>query len=189
MSSCGWAASDLSILYHDKEWGVPLHDDRKLFAFLILEGAQAGLSWETILQKREYYHKVFDNFDPQQISTYSEEKVEALLQDSGIIRNRRKVESAIRNAQVYLQIQDEFGSFDHYLWRFVNGEPIQNEFHTLAEIPAQTPLSQQISRDLKARGMNFIGPTIIYAFMQAVGLVNDHLMSCFRYTEILNGLY
>ncbi len=187
MSRCGWAVSELSIQYHDHEWGVPLHDDRKLFAFLILEGAQAGLSWETILQKRDQYHKVYDNFDPNKVSCYSIEKVEALIQDAGIVRNRRKIESSIRNASVFLKIQAEFDSFDHYLWRFTDGQPIQNCFRTLAEIPAQTSLSQMISQDLQMRGMNFVGPTIIYAFMQAVGLVNDHLVSCFRHAEIMNG--
>lgn len=178
---CGWVDlnNPLYVAYHDEEWGVPVHDERKHFEMLVLEGAQAGLSWATILNRREGYRKAFDNFDPETVADYDEDKVQALLQDSGIIRNRLKIRSAIKNARAFLAIQKEFGSFDHYLWGFVNHQPIINHFKTLEEIPAQTDLSQKISRDLKKRGMSFVGPTIIYAHMQAIGLVNDHLVDCF----------
>lgn len=181
MIRCGWVDMNnpLYVIYHDEEWGVPVHDERKHFEMLVLEGAQAGLSWATILNRREGYRKAFDNFEPEKVAAYDESKVEALLQDPGIIRNRLKVKSAIKNARVFLAIQKEFGSFDHYLWGFVNHQPIINHFKTLEEIPAQTLLSQRISKDLKKRGMSFVGPTIIYAHMQAIGMVNDHLVDCF----------
>jgi DNA-3-methyladenine glycosylase I len=186
MNRCAWAGSELSIFYHDHEWGTPVHDDQKLFEFLILEGAQAGLSWETILNKREHYRLVFDQFDPLKVANYGSEKIEELLADTGIIRNRRKIESAIQNARVFLEIQKEFGSFDTYLWNFVQGSPIVHQYHSLSELPAKTEISESISKDLKKRGMNFVGPTIMYAFMQAVGLVNDHVTGCFRHSMIQN---
>jgi len=184
MNRCAWATTELSISYHDQEWGVPLHDDQKLFEFLVLEGAQAGLSWETILKKREHYHQVFDQFNPVLVAMYDQEKVEQLMADPGIIRNLSKIHSAIKNAKGFLKIQEEFGSFDRYIWSFFKGKPIENHFTQLSELPAKTEISEVISKDLKKRGMNFIGPTIIYAFMQAVGLVNDHLVNCYRYTQI-----
>lgn len=185
---CEWAGTDARyVAYHDDEWGVPVHDDRALFEFLILEGAQAGLSWSTILNKRENYRRAFDNFDPQKVAAYDEDKIAELLEDPGIVRNRLKVRSAIRNAQAFLQIQEEFGSFDAYLWRFVGGQPIQNRWQSLSEIPAETDESRALSKDLKKRGFNFVGPTIVYAFMQAVGLVNDHVVHCFRYEMVQNG--
>jgi DNA-3-methyladenine glycosylase I len=184
MERCGWAGSELMIAYHDTEWGVPLHDDRKLFEFLILDGAQAGLSWETILKKREGYRGAFDEFDPQVIADYDDAKVDLLLADPGIIRNRLKIGSAIRNARAFLAVQREFDSFDAYLWRFVGGAPVRNTWKTLADIPARTPLSDSLSKDLTARGFNFVGSTICYAFLQAAGLVNDHVVDCFRYREV-----
>ena len=170
--------------YHDREWGVPLHDDRRLFEFLILEGAQAGLSWSTILNKRDRYREVFDGFDPVAVAGYGEEKVAALLADPGIVRNRLKVRSAIRNAKAFLAVAEELGSFDAYLWRFVDGSPKINAWPALRDIPASTPESDVLSRDLKQRGFNFVGSTICYAFMQAVGMVNDHTVDCFRYREL-----
>jgi len=187
VNRCGWVDlnNPLYVAYHDEEWGVPVHDERKHFEMLVLEGAQAGLSWATILNRREGYLNAFDNFDPEKVAVYEEEKVQALLQDAGIIRNRLKIKSAIKNARAFLAIQKEFGSFDHYLWGFVKHQPIVNHFKTLEEIPAQTDLSLKISKDLKKRGMSFVGPTIIYAHMQAIGLVNDHLVDCFlRQAEI-----
>jgi DNA-3-methyladenine glycosylase I len=181
---CGWAKNDLAIQYHDAEWGAPLHDDRRLFEFLILEGAQAGLSWDTILRKRENYRAAFDDFDAEKIALYDEKKIAALLQNAGLIRNRLKIASAVRNAREFLKIQDEFGSFDSYIWNFVDGRPIVNSWKDLSEIPASTPVSDRMSKDLRRRGFNFVGSTIMYAFMQACGLVNDHLVSCFRYEEI-----
>ena len=182
---CQWCGIEpLYIAYHDDEWGVPVHDDRLLFEFLILEGAQAGLSWLTILKKRENYRKAFDSFDYEQIANYSQRDVKRLLADSGIVRNRLKIESAIRNARGVLDIQDEYGSLDSYLWRYVDGSPRQNAWKTMVELPAQTELSDAMSRDLKKRGFNFVGPTICYAFMQAVGMVNDHTTDCFRHREI-----
>ncbi len=183
---CGWVGSDdgLYVAYHDEEWGAPVHDDRTLFEFLILEGAQAGLSWSTILNKRENYRRAFDNFDPQKVAAYGEDKLAELLDDPGIVRNRLKVRSAVQNAQAFLEVQEEFGSFDAYVWQFVDGEPIQNKWQSLSEIPAQTDVSVALSKDLKKRGFNFVGPTIMYAFMQAVGLVNDHVVDCFRYSDI-----
>jgi DNA-3-methyladenine glycosylase I len=179
---CLWAKTDLSIAYHDGEWGVPVHDDRTLFEFLVLEGAQAGLSWEIILRKRENYRRAFDNFDPQKVAKYDERKVARLLEDEGIIRNRLKISSAIRNAKSFLQIQKEFGSFDDYGWRFVNGKPKRRQRG--APVPVTTPDSDALSRDLKRRGFNFVGSTIVYSFMQAVGMVNDHGPECFRYREV-----
>lgn len=182
---CEWCGNDpLYIKYHDSEWGMPLHDDRRLFEFLILEGAQAGLSWLTILKKRENYRKAFHEFDPQKIVSYSEADVQRLLSDCGIIRNRLKIESAIRNARGVLGIIDEFGSFDAFIWRYVDYQPIQNAWRSLDELPARTELSDTISKDLKKRGFNFFGSTICYSFMQAVGMVNDHVVGCFRYAEL-----
>jgi DNA-3-methyladenine glycosylase I len=181
---CGWATNDLLVAYHDAEWGVPLHDDGKLFEFLILEGAQAGLSWDTVLRKRENYRRAFDDFDAEKIARYDETKLNELLQNEGIIRNRLKIASAVSNAREFLKIKDEFGSFDSYIWQFVDGKPIVNQWKTPSEVPAKTFISDAISKDLKKRGFNFVGSTIMYAFMQACGLVNDHLTNCFRYGEI-----
>ena len=179
---CSWVGTDpLQIVYHDQEWGVPLHDDRTLFEFLVLDGAQAGLSWRTILKKRENYQRAFDRFDPVLVARYDAAKVDALLQDAGIVRNRRKIESAITNAQAFLKIQAEFGSFDTYIWQFVDGSPIQNCWPSWAEVPATTPRSDTMSKDLKRRGFKFVGSTICYAFMQSAGMVNDHTVDCFRY--------
>ncbi|MCC5915490.1 MAG: DNA-3-methyladenine glycosylase I [Balneolaceae bacterium] len=180
---CTWASDtfDQYIRYHDEEWGVPVHDDRVHFEFLILEGAQAGLSWSTILKKREEYRKVFAGFDPKAVAQFGEKEVEELMGNPGIVRNRLKIQSAIRNAKAFLEIQKEFGSFDRYIWAYTDGKPIQNSFTEMKEVPAQTELSTKISKDLKKRGMNFVGSTIIYAYMQACGLVNDHLVGCFRY--------
>ncbi|MDP2218430.1 MAG: DNA-3-methyladenine glycosylase I [Methanolobus sp.] len=182
---CEWAeTNELETEYHDNEWGVPEHDDQRLFEFLILEGAQAGLSWDTILKRRENYRKAFDGFDYNAVASYDEAKIEELLQDSGIIRNRRKVLSAVSNAKAFIEVKDEFGSFDNYLQGFLkDGKAIQNSWESLAEIPARTDLSEKISKDLKKKGFNFVGPKIIYAFMQAVGMVNDHVTDCFRYRE------
>jgi DNA-3-methyladenine glycosylase I len=183
-SRCGWARTELSIPYHDEEWGVPLHDDRALFEFLILEGAQAGLSWETILKKRDDFRLAFDDFDAQVIAEYDQRKVEELLGNTGIIRNRLKVNAAIQNARAFPAIQREFGSFDAYVWRFVGGWPKRNAWRTLRQIPDRTPESDALSKDLSQRGFKFVGSTICYAFMQAVGMVNDHLVTCFRHREI-----
>ena len=181
---CEWARNDLAIEYHDKEWGVPLHDDQHLFEFLILEGAQAGLSWDTILAKRENYRKAFDKFDPKKVAKYGEEKFEELLQNEGIVRNKLKVRSATRNANAFLKVVEEFGSFDKYIWSFVDGKPIVNKFKEMSDVPASTEISDAMSKDLKKRDFNFVGSTICYAFMQATGMVNDHLVSCFRYHEV-----
>lgn len=181
---CDWAKNDLAIHYHDTEWGVPLHDDQRLFEFLILEGAQAGLSWDTILRKRENYRLAFDNFDAEKIARYDEAKCAELLTNEGIIRNRLKIASAVRNAKSYLEIKEEFGSFDKYIWQFVNDKPIINAWENINQVPASTSISDAMSKDLKKRGFNFVGSTIMYAFMQATGMVNDHLVSCFRYKEI-----
>jgi len=181
---CGWAKNDLAVLYHDTEWGAPVHDDKKLFEFLILEGAQAGLSWDTVLRKRENYRKSFDDFNAEKIARYDERKQAELLLDKGIIRNRLKIASTVQNAQIYLKIKEEFGSFDTYVWRFVEGNPIINAPKALSEVPARTVISDLMSRDLKRRGFNFVGSTIMYAFMQACGLVNDHLVFCFRKNEV-----
>jgi DNA-3-methyladenine glycosylase I len=185
MKRCEWAnRGEPEQSYHDNEWGVEIHDDRTLFEFLVLEGAQAGLSWSTILRKREGYKGAFDNFDARKISRYSQDTISRLLTNPEIIRNRLKIEAAISNARAFLQVQKEFGSFDGYIWRFVDGRPIQNSWRTMADIPSSTPESDAMSRDLKKRGFKFIGPTICYAFMQAVGMVNDHVVDCFRYKEL-----
>ena len=182
---CEWPGDDpLYVNYHDQEWGVPVHDDRTLFEFLVLEGAQAGLSWITILRRRENYRQAFDNFEPEKVARYNQAKIESLLQDPGIIRNKLKVNSAVQNAKAFLRIQEEFGSFNKYIWEFVDHQPIINTWTQLNQIPASTPLSETISKDLKKRGFNFVGPTIIYAHMQATGMVNDHVVSCFRYNQI-----
>ena len=179
---CAWVSSDpLYIAYHDTEWGVPVFDDRKLFEFLLLEGAQAGLNWLTVLKKRENYRKAFSNFDPARVAGFTEKKIQSLLNDPGIIRNRLKVRSAVTNAAAFLEIQKEFGSFAEYSWRFTGGKPIKNCFKSIREIPARTPESDAFSKDLKKRGFKFVGSTIIYAHMQAIGMVNDHIVDCFRY--------
>ncbi len=181
---CGWCGTDeLYVQYHDKEWGVPLYDDATLFEFLMLEGAQAGLAWITVLRKREGYRAVFDGFDPEKIARYSDKKLDKILTDPRIIRNRLKVYSARQNARAYLKVQEELGSFSDYMWQFVDGSPIQNRWRSLKELPASTPLSDTISKDMKKRGFNFVGSTIIYAHMQATGMVNDHITSCFRHAE------
>ncbi len=186
MIRCEWVPADnpLYVAYHDQEWGLPVHDDRLLFEFLILEGAQAGLSWLTILKKRENYRKAFDNFDPNKVANYGEEKVAELLENAGIIRNRLKIRAAITNAQCFLKIQKEFGTFDNYMWQFVNGETKKNSWKSIAEIPTKTAESDAMSKDLKKRGFKFIGSTICYAHMQAVGMVNDHTVDCFRYNQV-----
>ena len=184
MKRCEWAGNDLAIKYHDEEWGVPLHNDQMLFEFLILEGAQAGLSWDTILAKRENYRKAFDNFDPNKVAKYGDKKREELLGNAGIVRNRLKIKSAIQNANAYLEVVKEFGSFDTYIWSFVGGKPLVNKCETMGDVPAKTEISDVMSKDLKKRGFNFVGSTICYAFMQATGMVNDHLVSCFRYELI-----
>ena len=184
VARCGWCGDDaLYVKYHDEEWGVPLKDDRALFEFLVLEGAQAGLAWITVLRKREGYRAAFDGFDPAKVARYSDAKLARLLKDSRIIRNRLKVFSARRNAQAFLAVQEEWGSFSSYIWHFVDGRPIQNRWRTLAEVPARTDLSDRISKDLSKRGFNFVGSTIVYAHMQATGMVNDHLVECFRHQE------
>ncbi|HYL36690.1 MAG TPA: DNA-3-methyladenine glycosylase I [Bryobacteraceae bacterium] len=184
MTRCHWARGELDILYHDQEWGVPLHDDRKLFEFLILEGAQADLSWSTILAKRENYRKAFDRFDASKMARYGAGKIAALLQDSGIIRNRLKIAAAVQNARAFLEAQDEFGAFDTYIWRFVGGKPKLNRWRGFKEIPVRTAESDAMSKDLRGRGFKFVGSTICYAYMQAVGMVNDHELRCFRRKQI-----
>lgn len=182
---CAWSGTDpLYIAYHDEEWGVPVHDDRVLFEFLVLEGAQAGLSWSTILRKRDAYRRAFDRFDPRKVARYDTRKVAALLADAGIVRNRAKIASAIKNAKAFLDVQAEFGSFDVYQWRFVDGRPIQNRRRALADIPPRSTQSDAMSKDLKSRGFSFVGSTIVYAHMQAVGMVNDHVVDCFRHREV-----
>jgi DNA-3-methyladenine glycosylase I len=185
MTRCDWAGNDpLMISYHDREWGVPVHDDRKLFEFLVLEGAQAGLSWRTVLRKREQYRRAFRGFDPERVARFGGKEVERLLADPGIIRNRAKVESAVANARLFLEVREEMGSFDAYLWRFTGGRPIVNRFRKMSELPSQSRESVAMSGDLRARGFRFVGPTICYAFMQAVGMVNDHLVHCFRHAPV-----
>jgi len=185
MARCSWAEqSDSEREYHDSEWGAPLHNEQCLFEFLTLEGVQAGLSWRTVLNKREHYRKVYDNFDVQKVARYGEKKQQELLKDAGIIRNRLKIASAVRNANAFIDIQKELGSFDSYWWGFVNNTPIQNEWRTHADVPATTELSDRISKDMKRRGFNFVGSTIIYAMMQATGIVNDHTTDCFRHKEV-----
>ncbi len=187
MKRCEWGnKSELERSYHDEEWGVPIHDDRSLFEFLILEGAQAGLSWSTILRKREGYRKAFDNFDARKISRYSKTDVSGLLANPGIIRNKLKIEATIVNARAFLQVQEEFGSFDRYVWQFVNGKPIQNSWKKMTDIPSTSPESEAMAKDLRKRGFKFVGTTICYAFMQAVGMVNDHVLDCFRYKQLKN---
>jgi DNA-3-methyladenine glycosylase I len=181
---CGWASGELLIGYHDEEWGVPEHDDRTLFEFLILEGAQAGLSWNTILNKRAHYRKVFDGFDPERVARYDRRKLDRLLLDPGIVRNKLKISSAVANARAFLQVQKEFGDFDRYIWQFVDGKPRLNSPKSLKQVPAKTPHSDAMSKDLERRGFNFVGSTICYAFMQAVGMVNDHVVGCFRYQAL-----
>jgi DNA-3-methyladenine glycosylase I len=181
---CGWASAEPNIRYHDEEWGVPVHDDRKLFEFLILEGAQAGLSWTTILNKRENYRKALAGFDPLRVARFDRRKVQALLRNPGIVRNELKIVSAIKNAKAFLRVQQEFGSFDRYIWQFVGGAPRVNSRAALKQVPARSAESDAMSKDLKRRGFNFVGSTICYAFMQAVGMVNDHLVECFRHTEL-----
>jgi DNA-3-methyladenine glycosylase I len=185
MTRCSWCeGNDLYLRYHDTEWGVPVHDDRKHFEFLVLESMQAGLSWLTILRKRENFRAAFDNFDPDKVAKYDGKKLEVLMQNAGIIRNRLKLEAAINNAVYFLEIQTEFGSFDNYFWGFVDNKPVINTWKALSEIPAKTELSDRISKDLKARGFKFVGSTIIYAHLQAIGLVNDHIVNCFRYSQL-----
>ena len=185
LQRCGWAGDDPRyVAYHDEEWGVPVHDDPRHFEFLILEGAQAGLSWSTILNKREGYRKAYEGFDPATVARFSSKRIEKMLTNPGIVRNRRKLESSVKNAQCFLEVQEEMGSFDRYIWDFVDGEPIVNAWTELSQIPAVTPLAEKLSKDLKSRGFSFVGPTIIYAHMQAIGLVNDHLVSCFRWPEL-----
>jgi len=186
---CPWADTvPLMKAYHDDEWGVPIHDDRALFEFLVLEGAQAGLNWSTILARRARYREVFDGFDPEMVALYGPEKTALLLADHGIVRNRLKIVAAVENARAFLRVREEFGTFDRYIWRFTGGATIRNAWTAMKDIPAETLESQAMSRDLKSRGFRFAGPTICYAFMQAVGIVNDHIVTCFRYGELLGGL-
>jgi DNA-3-methyladenine glycosylase I len=183
---CSWPTDDpLMVKYHDKEWGTPIHNDRKLFELLLLEGMQAGLSWSTILNKRENFRKAFDNFDFNKVASYNKRKINSLLMDASIIRNKLKIESAVTNAKAFLEVRKEFGTFDKYIWGFVNGKPINNKLKSLKDIPAKTKLSDEISKDLKNRGFKFVGSTIVYAHMQATGMVNDHTVDCFRYKELL----
>jgi DNA-3-methyladenine glycosylase I len=184
MTRCGWARDEEMIAYHDTEWGVPLHDDRALFEFLILEGAQAGLSWSTILRKRPNYRKAFDRFEPRKIARYDDAKIAALMLDAGIVRNRMKIASAVSNARAFLAVQQQFGSFDAYIWKFVEGGPLRNRWRIPEEVPAKTAESDAMSKDLAKRGFRFVGSTICYAFMQATGMVNDHLTGCFRHKEL-----
>jgi DNA-3-methyladenine glycosylase I len=185
LKRCEWAGNDpLYIHYHDTEWGVPIYDDQKLFEFLLLEGAQAGLSWLTILKRREGYRRAFADFDPEKIARFSQKQIVKLMGDAGIIRNRLKIQSAVNNAKAFLTVQEEFGSFSTYQWRFVDGKPLQNTFHRLTDLPAKTAISEAFSKDLKKRGFSFVGPTIVYAHMQAVGMVNDHVTGCFRHKQV-----
>ena len=182
---CGWCGTEpLYVAYHDIEWGVPVRDDRALFEFLVLEGAQAGLSWITILRKREHYRAAFDGFEPAEVAGYDEDRISELLADPGIVRNRQKVRSAVSNARAFLEVQAEFGTFSDYIWSFTSGRPIQNSWRTMDQIPSTTPLAETISSDLRNRGFRFVGPTIVYAHMQATGMVNDHLVTCFRHAEV-----
>jgi len=182
---CAWARNELAIRYHDEEWGVPVYDDRRLFEFLVLEGAQAGLSWDTILKKRENYRSAFDEFDAARIARYQQRKIARLLADPGIVRNRLKITSTVQNARAFLKVQEEIGSFDRYIWQFVDGRPRVNAWKSLRQVPARTTQSDTMSKDLQKRGFNFVGSTICYAFMQAVGMVNDHLVDCFRYKTMI----
>ena len=181
---CAWAKNDISIAYHDREWGVPQHEDRALFEFLVLEGAQAGLSWDTILRKRENYRAALDNFDPKKIARYDKRKLESLMKNEGLVRNRLKIESLVKNAKAFLEVQNEFGSFDRYVWDFVGGQPKLNARRKIADVPARTSESDAMSKALQKRGFTFVGSTICYAFMQAVGMVNDHLVECYRHEEL-----
>jgi DNA-3-methyladenine glycosylase I len=181
---CAWATGELSVRYHDEEWGVPLHDDRTFFEFLILEGAQAGLSWSTILNKRENYRRAFDNFEPERVARFDRRRIQKLLADPGIVRNKLKIASSVENAKAFLRLQEEFGSFDRYIWQFVGGKPRINRWKSLKQLPAKTSESDAMSKDLKKRGFNFVGSTICYAFMQATGMVNDHAVNCFRYRPL-----
>lgn len=184
---CSWCENDeLYIKYHDEEWGVPVHDDKKHFEFLLLEGVQAGLSWLIVLKKRESYRKAFDDFDPIKIANYSDKKINKLMENPNIIKNRNKINASINNAQKFLEIQDKFGSFDKYIWNFVDGKPIINSWIKISDLPAKTKLSEDISKDLKKRGFKYVGATIVYAHMQAIGIVNDHITSCFRYNQLVN---
>ncbi len=184
LTRCPWARNEISIRYHDEEWGVPTHDDRRLFEFLLLEGAQAGLSWDTVLKKRENYRAAFDSFDPRVIARYERRKIQQLLRDSGIIRNQLKIASAVQNAKAFLAVREEFGSFDTYIWQFVGGKPIVNSRRSLGQVPARTAESDAMSKALKKREFTFVGSTICYAFMQAMGMVNDHLADCFRHLQL-----
>ncbi|WML37263.1 DNA-3-methyladenine glycosylase I [Clostridium sp. OS1-26] len=185
LERCSWCGDDpLYTKYHDEEWGVPVHDERKHFEFLVLESAQAGLSWITILRKRENYRIAYDNFDPDKVANYSEEKINELLQNSGIVRNRRKIEASINNAKMFLDIQKEFGSFDNYIWKFVNYRPVINSWESISDVPATSTLSDEVSKDLKKRGFKFLGSTIIYSHLQATGIINDHIVNCFRYNDL-----
>jgi len=184
LSRCAWPKTSLDIQYHDEEWGTPLHDDKRLFEFLILEGVQAGLSWSTVLKRRPAYRELYDNFDPIIVAKYNQQKIDELLSNPRLIRNKLKINSSIQNAQAFLLVQKEFGSFANYLWSFVNGQPIINHWKNPQQVPSQTELSSRLSQDLKSRGFNFVGPTICYALMQATGLINDHLTSCFRHSEL-----
>lgn len=185
MNRCGWVNTDpLYIAYHDKEWGTPLHDENRLFEFLVLEGMQAGLSWFTILKKRENFRAAFDHFAPQKVAQYDDAKIASLMSDAGIIRNALKLNAAVANAQAFLKVRDEFGSFDTYSWQFVGGQPKSNQWKTLADVPAKTPESEAMSKDMKKRGFRFVGATVCYAFMQATGMVNDHTVDCFRHSEV-----
>jgi DNA-3-methyladenine glycosylase I len=185
LKRCDWCLSNERYIdYHDNEWGIPVHDDRKLFEFLLLEGVQAGLSWLTVLRKRDAYKEAFNGYDPEIISRYGNEKIVELMNNAGIIRNKLKIDAAVKNARSFLKVQEEIGSFDKYIWNFIDGRPIQNSFHSLKEIPAETEISRVISKDMKKRGFTFVGPTIIYSHMQATGMVNDHLTDCYRYQEL-----
>ncbi len=184
MKRCGWSQKEVNIPYHDEEWGVPVHDDNRLFEFLLLEGAQAGLSWDTILVKRENYRTAYDNFDPVKVAKYTDAKCAKLLENPGIVRNRLKVAASVQNAKAFLAVQKEFGSFDKYIWSFVDGKPIDSKRMLHGDVPAKTEISDAMSKDLKKRGFKFVGSTIMYAFMQATGMVNDHLVTCFRYEDI-----
>jgi len=183
-SRCPWPTDGLYVRYHDEEWGVPVHDDRRLFEFLVLEGAQAGLSWHIVLKKRENYRRAFDGFDPEIVARYSAARTKKLLNDPGIIRNRLKIQSAVQNARSFLKVQEEFGSFDAYIWRFVGGRPVVNFWKSMKSVPARTGISDKMSKDLRQRGFNFVGTTICYAHMQATGMVNDHLVDCFRHKQV-----
>ena len=187
MNRCSWPQTDLDIEYHDTEWGVPVHDDNRLFEFLVLEGAQAGLSWSTVLKKRSNYRRAFADFDPARVARFTPARVERLLKDPGIIRHRQKVQGTVKNARAFLEVQQEFGSFDRYVWQFVGGAPRTESRQSLRDLPARTSESDALSKDLKRRGFTFVGSTICYAFMQAVGMVNDHLLTCFRYGQVMGG--